>query len=301
MLRSRRGGGPEFVRFFAPLMETLRALGESGRPKEISQKIADQLHIPEHELNRTNKNGESRFESQVAWARFYLAKAGLIDTSQRGVWALTEQGRQSQLDHDSALRIFQEVQTKIRTAKEPEVSDEMQAPTNEQEDARPDFREAMTSLLRELTASGFERLCQRVLREVGFEELEVRGRSGDGGIDGVGILRINPVVADRVVFQCKRYSSSVAPEDVRSFRGAMQGRAQRGIFLAMAKFSNAATREATREGALPVDLVDIDGIIGLLTEYRLGVTTQTAHVVDRSFFSDYLPEDRGPKDQESEN
>lgn len=131
MPRPRRGGGPEFVRFFAPLVETLRALGESGRPKELSQKIADQLHIPEHELNRTNKNGKSRFENQVAWARFYLAKAGLIDTSKRGVWALTEQGRQSQLDHDGALRIFHEVQAKVKATKEPEVSDETQAPANE--------------------------------------------------------------------------------------------------------------------------------------------------------------------------
>jgi len=301
MPRPHRGGGPEFVRFFAPLVEALRALGESGRPKEISQKIADQLHIPEHELNRTNKNGESRFENQVAWARFYLAKAGLIDTSKRGVWALTEQGRQSQLDCDGALRIFQEVQAKVKAAKESEVSDETQAPASEQEAASPDFREAMTGLLRELTASGFERLCQRVLREVGFEELQVRGRSGDGGIDGVGILRINPVLADRVVFQCKRYSSPVSPADVRDFRGAMQGRAQRGIFLATSKFSTEATREAMREGASPIDLVDIDGLLALLTEYRLGVTTQTVHIVDRTFFSDYLPQSPNPKDGQGKN
>jgi restriction system protein len=298
MRRPRRRGGPEFVRFFAPLVETLRALGESGRPKEISRKIADQLHLPEHELNRTNKNGESRFENQVAWARFYLAKAGLINTSKHGVWALTEQGRQSQLDHEGALRIFHQVQAEINAAKEPDASDETQAPANEQETISPDFRETITSLLRELTASGFGHLCQRVLREIGFEELQVRGRGGDGGIDGVGILKINPVLADRVVFQCKRYSSPVPPADVRDFRGAMQGRAQRGIFLATSKFSNEATREAMREGAAPIDLVDIDGIIGLLTEYRLGVVTQTVHVVDRSFFSDYLPP---PKDQEGKS
>jgi restriction endonuclease Mrr len=101
MRRPRRRGGPEFVRFFAPLVEALRALGES------------ELHLPEHELNRTNKNGESRFENQVAWARFYLAKAGLINTSKRDVWALTEQGRQSQLDHEGALRIFHQVQAEI--------------------------------------------------------------------------------------------------------------------------------------------------------------------------------------------
>ncbi len=294
---AKRLSGPEFVRLFAPLLDTLRDLGNSGRPKEVSAKIAERLSVPTAELDRVNKNGLSRFDNQVAWARFYLAKAGLIDTSKRGVWTLTELGRKSQLDRDDALRIFHEVQAKVKAAKEPEGSDETQAPANEQEVTSPDFREAMTSLLREITPSGFERLCQRILREVGFDELEVRGRSGDGGIDGVGILRINPVVADRVVFQCKRYSSSVPPSDVRDFRGAMQGRSQRGIFLATSKFSNEATREAMREGASPIDLVDIDGIIGLLTEYRLGVTTQTLHAVDRSFFSDYLPQDEKPKEQ----
>ncbi len=293
MSRAHRQGpeeGPEFVRFFAPLVATLRDLGESGRPKEISQKIADRLRLPEHEINRTNKNGLSRFENQIAWARFFLAKAGLIDTSKRGVWALTEKGRESHLDHHDALRIYREVHTNSKAAKEADASDETQAPANEQEAAiAPDFREEMTGLLRVLTPNGFERLCQRVLREVGFEELQVRGRSGDGGIDGVGILKINPVLADRVVFQCKRYSSSVPPKDVRDFRGAMQGRAQRGIFLATSRFSNEATREATREGAQQIDLVDIDGIISILTEYGLGVTTQTVHSIDRTFFSDFLP------------
>jgi restriction system protein len=293
--QQRSPGGPEFVRFFAPLVETLRDLGDSGRPKEICQKIAEGLHIPEHELNRTNKNGLSRFENQVAWARFYLAKAGLIDTSKRGVWTLTEKGRQSQLDHGRALLIFHEVHSETKAAKEPEVSEETQAPENEQEATSPDFREGMTNLLRELTASGFERLCQRILREVGFEEVEVRGRSGDGGIDGVGILRINPVLSDRVVFQCKRYSSSVPSKEVRDFRGAMQGRAQRGIFLATSKFTADATREAMREGVPPIDLVDIDGMIALLTEYSLGVSTQTIHVIDRSFFSDYLSDTKSPK------
>ncbi len=295
MPHPRRGRGPEFVRLFAPLLETLRTLGESGRPKEVSQKIAERLNIPEDELNRVNKNGESRFENQVAWARFYLAKAGLIDTSKRGVWTLTERGRESNLDHDGALGIFREVYAKFKATKEPEVSDETQAPASEQEIASPDFRETITSLLREITAGGFERLCQRVLREIGFENVDVRGRSGDGGIDGVGVLRINPVIADRVVFQCKRYSSPVPPADVRDFRGAMQGRAHRAIFLATAKFSNEATREAAREGAAPIDLVDIDGLIALLTEYGLGIATQTVHVVDRSFFTDYLsPADRPP-------
>src|SRR6266436_2629579 len=121
-----RKGGPEFVRLFVPLLDTLRELGDSGRPKEVTGKIAASLNLSDDVLNRTNKNGGSRFANQVAWARFYLAKAGLIDTSQRGVWTLTESGRRH-LDYQNALRIFRDVQKTFR-ADEAEATTLLPAP-----------------------------------------------------------------------------------------------------------------------------------------------------------------------------
>lgn len=74
-----------------------------------------------------------------------------------------------------------------------------------------------------LPANAFEMICQRLLREAGFEEVIVTGRSGDGGIDGHGFLKVNPFVTFTVLFQCKRYQGSVPPSQVRDFRGAMMG------------------------------------------------------------------------------
>jgi len=116
MAKPKDSSGPEFVRLFAPMLDTLRDLGNSGRPKEVSAKIAERLNVPATELDRVNKNGLSRFDNQVAWARFYLAHDGLIDTSRRGVWTLTEAGRQTRLDHQSALILSQRVQRKLKDA-----------------------------------------------------------------------------------------------------------------------------------------------------------------------------------------
>src|SRR5260370_10178387 len=281
--------GPEFVRLFAPLLDTLRDLGNSARPKEVNAKIAERLHVSDAELDRVNKNGLSRFDNAFAWAQFYLAKAGLIDTSRRGVWTLTEAGRQTRLDHDSALRLFQEVAKTFRSGQKAESVDETQVPEEKAEE-QP-FRGAMTRTVHALSAGGFERLCSLILREVGFEEVAVTGRSGDGGIDGFGILRTNRLVTDRVLFQCKRHTKQVSPAYIREFRGAMHNRADRGIFLATSTFSVEAKREASREGAAPIELVDLDGLISLLTDLRLGVTARTAFTVDHSFFRDYAPPD----------
>ena len=288
----REKTGPEFVRFFAPLLDTLRELGNSGRPKEISDKIAVKLNIGEAELNRTNKNGQSRFANQVAWARFYLAKAGLIDTSRRGVWTLTEPGQHTYLDHERALRVFQEVQGQFKDVEsEPNILPalEKSAPPDEQVLGDEAFREQMATTLLSLSPGGFERLCQRLLREVGFEEVVVTGRSSDGGIDGYGVLRINRLVSDRVVFQCKRHAKQISPSYVREFRGSMAARADRGIFLATSTFSAEAKREAGREGATPIEMVDLDSLISLMTDLNLGVTTHKAFAVDKGFFQEYMP------------
>jgi restriction system protein len=285
--------GPEFVRLFRPLLDALRDLGDSGRPKEVTENIAKRMKLPDEELNKTNRNGQSRFANQVAFARFYLAKAGLIDTSQRGVWTLTESGHSAQLNHVEALnvynnvrQIFAQTQSEVALAS---ASDEAQAPSEEDVHAGGNFVEAMTKTLQSLSPDGFERLCMRILREVGFEGVNVTRYSGDGGIDGYGTLRINELVSDRVVFQCKRYKNQVGPSDIREFRGSMAARTDRGIFLTTSSFSVEARREAAREGLAPIELVDLDGLISLLKRLKLGVTPREVYDIDETFFREYMP------------
>ena len=133
------------------------------------------------------------------------------------------------------------------------------------------WREALLTKLLKLSPDAFERLCQRMLRESGFVEVKVTGRSGDGGIDGVGIIRLGGLLGFPVLFQCKRYRGSVGTGVIRDFRGAMIGRADRGLVITTGTFSRDAKIEATRDGAPPIDLVDGDQLLDKLKELHLGV------------------------------
>ena len=133
-------------------------------------------------------------------------------------------------------------------------------------------------VLLEMEASAFERLCQRLLRESGFIQVEVTGRSGDGGIDGKGIMRLGGLLSFHVIFQCKRYRGSVTPNHVRDFRGAMVGRADKGLLITTGNFTKDAVREATRDGAPAIDLIDGDQLVDKLKELSLGIMTQKIEV-----------------------
>src|ERR1035437_9367770 len=103
----------EFATYMNPLITALRKLGGSARADEVCNSIAETLNLPDSVLDKQLKNGESRYKNQVHWARFYLANTGYLDSSKRGVWALTEKGQSSSaLTVDQLREIIQEVQTK---------------------------------------------------------------------------------------------------------------------------------------------------------------------------------------------
>ncbi len=199
-------------------------------------------------------SGIPRFENQVHWARFYLSKGGFIDSSRRGVWSLTDKSRTiPSLTPDQAREIFRDVSSMF-AKKEPDETDQgtaaIESTTPEQvEAAGLDYAQEVSAKLMALPAAGFERFCQRLLRESGFQEVTVTGRSGDGGIDGIGILQVNALVSFKVLFQCKRYRGTVGPGQVRDFRGAMMGRADKGIILTTGSFTADARREAVRDSS----------------------------------------------------
>jgi restriction system protein len=289
----REPQGPQFVRYFGPVIDALKELGGSGRPAEVRDKVAERLSLSEDEQNQTMGSGQSRFDNQVAWARFYLVKADLLDSSKRGVWRLTEKGRTTSLNQKQALAIFKVVQQQFRdtdsitpqpTADDPEI------PATEEETPTPDendHRTLLLNVLRDLPPNGFERLCQRLLRESGFGRVTVTGRSGDGGIDGIGILQMNPFVSFKVLFQCKKYSGVVSSSQVRDFRGAMMGRADKGIIITTGTFTADASKEAVRDGVPPIELVDGDKLIEMFESLELGLKPKMAYVVDHAFFEEF--------------
>ena len=137
-----------------------------------------------------------------------------------------------------------------------------------------DWKAGLIEVLLNLKPDQFERLCQRLLREAGFTQVEVTGRSGDGGIDGTGTVKIGDLLTFPILFQCKKYEGSVGPATVRDFRGAMTGRADRGLILTTGRFTREARREAARDGAPPIDLVDRELLLEKLKDLRLGVSVE---------------------------
>ncbi|MDX9972997.1 MAG: restriction endonuclease [FCB group bacterium] len=287
--------GPQFVRYFPHVITALKALGNSGTPSEVREIIAQELSLSEDDLNEQMESGASRFDNRVAWAKFYLAKAGYIDASKRGVWRLTETGLHSNLTEGNALRLFQEVHQQFK--KEPTTapaslnteSDESTAPGDSGVTVLEDYRTQLLEIIRNLPPTGFERLCQRLLRESGFQQVEVTGRSGDGGIDGKGLLQINPFLSIQVIFQSKRYgaNSTVTVSQIRDLRGAMAGRTDKGILITTSTFTADARKEALREGVPPIELVDGQKLVEMFEKLELGLIPQTTYEVDHKFFDEF--------------
>lgn len=148
----------------------------------------------------------------------------------------------------------------------------------------------LLSTLRAVSPRGFEKVCRELLRESGFENVEVTGGSADGGIDGYGTLEINPFVSFRVIFQCKRYAKGnlVSRAQVGDFRNTMIGRAEKGIIITTSGFSNAAIQEASREGAPQVELVDGDKLVEMFQRVQLGLTKRTVYDVDPAYFEKFM-------------
>jgi len=279
----------QFVKWFGPLLDALRKLGGSGQKKEVVEQIAKDLNLPDEKLEETTKSGGARFDNQVAWARQYLLWEGLIDSSQRGVWNITSKGQETFLTDSQAREIFSKWVEIHRKARKNKTKAEI---IKEQEEEPEHIEVAITpsllEILQSLSPSGFENICKRLLREHGFEDVVVTGGSHDGGIDGYGTLELNPFVSLKVLFQCKRYKGTVSRAQVGDFRNAMIGRAEKGIILTTGTYSEDAKREATRDGAPPIELIDGRKLVELFEAVQLGLKPKTIYEADLNFFEQYL-------------
>jgi restriction system protein len=287
---TKKRDGTKFLHWFGPLLDALRELGGSATPEEATVKVAEVCDVSESKQNELMESGQPRFRNQVAWARFYLKREGLLDSSTRGVWRLTERGQKTRLTYAQAKAIFRrqvKIDAEARKQKVHPDTSEPDTPEDVDLSIAADYRDRVLSTIRSLPFAGFERLCQRLLREAGFQQVTVTGRSGDNGIDGHGILELNAFVTFKVLFQCKRYKDSVGTPQVRDFRGAMEGRADKGIILTTGTFTQEAKREARREGARPIELVDGDKLVDMFEKLELGLRPRTIFEVDDAFFEEF--------------
>ena len=289
--KRRRGvSRARFLSYFGPILDALRQLGGSGTPNEVIDKIVRDTAVPDSVQNETTPSGELRFPKNVHWARFYLSREGLIDSSTRGVWRLTSRGKDAHLNLEEASEIFLRWVTLDAERRDGGADQEL---GDEPGDISisvtvAGYRAQVVEALLHLPPSGFERFSQRLLRESGFTEVAVTGKSNDGGIDGYGVLQINPLVSFKVLFQCKRYRDTVPPATIRDFRGAMTGRADKGIIITTGAFTTEARREATRDGAPPIELIDGDKLVDMMAKLGLGLRAIQTYELEPSFFDEFL-------------
>lgn len=260
-----------------PLLNALHDLGGSGSNDEIYEKVVELEQLDDEMLSilhNPDRSSQTEVGYRLAWARTYLKKARLIDNSSRGIWALTEKGRQSPQINSQEVVLF------VRSIDRPNTQADTSSTTpedsiNETPDEGLAWREKLHHILiNEMSPDAFERLTQRLLRESGFIHVEVTGRTGDGGIDGKGIARLNGLMSFHIAFQCKKYKGSVGSPEIRDFRGATVGRSDRGLFITTGNFTKAAIEEANRDGVAPIDLIDGDQLADKLKELGLGVKTE---------------------------
>lgn len=274
--RKKQDNLPSYDQFMIPLIKGLKELGGSGTIEELNEKVYGIFNLSDEilEIPHSENDTRSEIEYRLAWTRTYLKKADILDNSSRGIWALTDNEIEpSDINPDEIVRLVRERtrKTKSNQPADPKLQNEE---VEEEIEDQLDWKEDLISVLLRIKPSAFERLCQRLLRESGFIQVEVTGKSGDGGIDGKGIVRINGFLSFHVFFQSKRYKGSVGSGDIRDFRGAMQGRADKGLFITTGNFTREAIKEATRDGAPPIDLIDGEQLCDKLKELNLGVRTE---------------------------
>ncbi|UKT65056.1 restriction endonuclease [Pedobacter mucosus] len=256
--------------FFEPTIKSLHILGGSASVQEIEECIIGLMNISDEKISEIHNANVSKLSYQLAWAREYLKMSGFIDKSRQGIFSLTTLGINSNQIDKEEVNSFVKVNFADHLYHDDwDIEDRV-----ENFIVQMDWQQKVLELIKSIPPQKFERLCQRLLRELGFVNVEVTGKVGDGGIDGKGVFRIGGLMSFHVVFQCKRYSGAVSSSAIRDFRGAFIGRAEKGLFITTGNFTRDARREAQRDGAPPVDLVDGLELAEKLKELKLGVETE---------------------------
>ena len=275
---------PTRIELTNPALGAIHDAGGSASINEITERVIRNLDISDDDANEPHGTGyQTELEYRLGWARTELKKFGLITNSARGVWSLTPDGQKTRIvDPQGVERANREADRRGRIPAEG--ATDVENSTSEEPTV---WQEHLLDALMGMDPSAFERLCQHMLRESGFIEVEVTGRSGDEGIDGHGIIRMGGLISFPVLFQCKRYRGNVAAGVVRDFRGAMAGRSDKGLLITTGGFTRDARAEATRDGAPPIDLIDGFLLAEKLKELRLGVKTEMVPqvTVDAAFFA----------------
>ncbi len=276
---------PKYGELITVTFKALKELGGSGKNDEINEKAAELLDLSDEvlEFPHLNSSSISEVNYRLAWARTLLKKYGAIANSARSVWSITPDfSNIVSVDGNEIEKVYRKSSL---PKKEVPAENGLEAdPEDMPEEIRP-WRKKLYDVLVHMDPYAFERLAQRVLRECGFTQVEVTKKSGDGGIDGTGKLRINGIFSFNIAFQCKRYQGIVSAGDIRDFRGSLTTNIEKGVFITTGSFSKSAIEEASSPGKQQIDLIDGEEFITKLAEFGIGVKEVKDYEVNEEFFS----------------
>lgn len=271
---------PKYGKLVSVTYLALKDLGGSGKNDEINEKAAELLGLSDEvlEIPHLNSTSLSEVNYRLAWARTLLKKFGAISNSARSVWTINpEYSNINEVDGEAIYKEHSKASSKKEKSIDEDNSDDVP------DEVRP-WRKKLYEVLVKMNPYAFERLTQRVLRECGFTQVEVTKKSGDGGIDGTGKLRINGIFSFNIAFQCKRYQGVVSSADIRDFRGSLTTNIEKGVFITTGSFSKAAIEEACSPGKQQIDLMDGEEFISKLVEFGIGVKEVKDYEVDEAYF-----------------
>jgi restriction system protein len=273
---------PPFTYFYGPTLKALDELGGSGSNEEIYNRVLLITQLPTDIVDIMHNFTMTEVEYRLAWARTYLKNFGAIENSKHRVWSLTAKGAKMLKDNNIDAKEISVFTTKKRGNTGGASEDDLVKIES------TNWREQITDILLHLDPYAFERLAQRLLRECGFSDVQVTKRSGDGGIDGTGKLRIQGIFSFNVAFQCKRYKGQVGAAAIRDFRGSLGTNIEKGVLITTGAFTKAAKEEASSEGKRLIDLMDGEELINKLAEYGIGLNEVISYEVDEDFFNSLL-------------
>ncbi len=273
---------PKYDDLYNPLLQAMHKLGGSASVSEQEDTVASLLNLSEKDIAEIHRGNVTKLSYRLAWARNYLKRYSLLENSARGVWALTAEGsKRKSVDKEEVNRVVKALDKKAAIADGTTEQTQLEPQTNAWEDE-------LLQIIKNIPPDAFERLAQRLLRESGFVQVQVTGKTGDGGIDGKGVVRVGGLLSFHVIFQCKRYKGSVSASVVRDFRGAMMGRADKGLLITTGAFTRDARLEAQRDGATPIDLIDGEELVEKLEQLGMGVEVRQRIVEDIILKTEYF-------------
>lgn len=264
--------------FYEPTLKALDMLGGSGSNEEIYKKILSITKLSDEIIDEMHSFTMTEVEYRLMWARTDLKNYGAVENSKQGVWTMTAKGAKLLKSGKIDPKEIKKTLTKKNDKKDGDSSES-------EEQVKKDWREQVSEILHSLDPYAFEKLAQRLLRECGFSDVEVTKKSGDGGIDGTGKLRINGIFSFNVAFQCKRYKGQVGAPQIRDFRGSLGTNIEKGVLITTGTFTREAKEEASSEGKRLIDLMDGEELINKLAEYGIGLNEVKSYEVDEEFFN----------------